>query len=62
MPTWLDQADELISLAEQAKAAGNVVVMIAALERAVDCIAIHRNLERAETGRTALSAEPRGEG
>ena len=42
--TWSDRAGQWAELAEAAANAGDQVTMIAALQRAAECIQIHRNL------------------
>lgn len=42
--TWSDRAGQFAELAEAAAAAGDEVTMIVALQRAAECLQIHRNL------------------
>lgn len=45
--TWSDRAGQFAELAEAAAAAGDQVTMIVALQRAAECLQIHRNLNDA---------------
>ena len=45
MSKWLDVAQKFAALAVEAQAAGNMVVMIVALQRAAECVQIAKRIE-----------------
>ena len=49
--SWLERADELIAMGEEARRLGHVALSLACALQAAECLLIHRNLNPQEAAR-----------
>lgn len=54
LPPWLERADELIAMARNAQAAGDIVAVIALSTAAAQCVQVAKQLKRADDALTAI--------